>query len=171
MTDRAYGKTRKGSYYFSAPKVYDLDGKQLKSGRDYTVQYTYADSGNPIGKDDKIEIGTKLCVVVAAHEGSSYTGTLSATYVVREAKEVKDIGKVKNDKIENQQYTGSALTPEVRLYTQTGKIKTYLTEEDYEVIGFYNNTKRGTATILVRGKGAYSGVKRVTFRIVQKKIR
>ena len=171
VTDRAYGKTRKGSYYFSAPKVYDLDGKQLKSGRDYTVQYTYADSGNPIGKDDKIEIGTKLCAVVAAHEGSSYTGTLSATYVVREAKEVKDIGKVKNDKIENQQYTGSALTPEVRLYTQTGKIKTYLTEEDYEVIGFYNNTKRGTATILVRGKGAYSGVKRVTFRIVQKKIR
>ena len=171
VTDRAYGKTRKGSYYYSAPKVYDLDGKQLKSGRDYTVQYTYADSGNPIGKNDKIEPGRKLCAVVAAHEGSSYTGTLSATYVVREAKEVKDIGKVKNDKIENQQYTGSALTPEVRLYTQTGKTKTYLTDEDYEVIGCYNNTKRGTATILVRGKGAYSGVKCVTFRIVQKKIR
>lgn len=171
VTDRAYGKTRKGSYYYSAPKVYDLDGNQLKSGRDYTVQYTYADSGNPIGKNDKIEAGTKLCAVVAAHEKSSYTGTLRATYVVREAKAVKDIGKVKNDKIENQPYTGSAIMPEVRLYTQTGKIKTYLTEEDYEVIGCYNNSRRGTATILVRGKGAYSGVKRVTFKIVQKKIR
>ena len=171
VTDRAYGKNKKGSYYHSAPKVYDLDGKQLKSGKDYTVQYTYADSGEPVGRNDKIEAGTKLCATVTAAAKSSYTGTQSVTYLVREAKEVKDIAKARNDKIAPQQYTGSAVTPGVRLYIQNGKTKNYLTDEDYEVIGWYNNTKRGTATILVRGKGAYSGVKCIKFKIVQKNIK
>lgn len=171
VTDRAYRKNKKGSYYYSAPKVYDLDGKQLKAGRDYTVAYTYADSGKLVGKNDKIPAGTKLCVTVTASGKSSYTGTQSADYFVREAKEVKNIAKVKIDKIAPQQYTGSAITPAVRLYEKNGKTKNYLTSKDYEIIGCYNNTKRGTASILVRGKGAYSGVKRITFKIVQKKIK
>ena len=171
VTDRAYRKNKKGSYYYSAPKVYDLDGKQLKSGKDYTVAYTYADSGKPIGKNDKIPAGTKLCATVTAAKNSSYTGTQSATYFVREAKAVRNIAKAKIDKIAPQQYTGSAVTPEIRLYEKTGKTKNYLTSKDYEIIGYYNNTKRGTASILVRGKGAYSGVKRITFKIVQKKIK
>ena len=171
VTDRAYRKNKKGSDYYSAPKVYDLDGKQLKAGKDYTVAYTYADSGKPIGKNDKIPVGTKLCATVTAAKNSSYTGTQSAAYFVREAKEVKNIAKAKIDKIAPQQYTGSAVTPEIRLYEKTGKTKNYLTSKDYEIIGCYNNTKRGTASILVRGKGAYSGVKRITFKIVQKKIK
>ena len=171
VADKAYGKNKKGSSYYSAPKVYDLDGKQLKAGKDYTVQYTYADSGQPVGKNDKIAAGTKLCATVTAASAGSYTGTLSAAYFVREAKEVKDIAKTKNDKIAPQQYTGSAVTPEIRLYKKTGKTKDYLTTEAYEIIGCYNNTKRGTATILVRGKGTYSGVKRITFKIVQKNIK
>lgn len=171
VTDRAYRKNKKGSYYYSAPKVYDLDGKQLKAGRDYIVAYTYADSGKLIGKNDKIPAGTKLCATVTASGKSSYTGTQSADYFVREAKEVKNIAKVKIDKIAPQQYTGSAITPAVRLYEKNGKTKNYLTSKDYEIIGCYNNTKRGTASILVRGKGAYSGVKRITFKIVQKKIK
>ena len=171
VADKAYGKNKEGSSYYSAPKVYDLDGKQLKAGKDYTVQYTYADSGQPVGKNDKIAAGTKLCATVTAASAGSYTGTLSAAYFVREAKEVKDIAKTKNDKIAPQQYTGSAVTPEIRLYKKTGKTKDYLTTEAYEIIGCYNNTKRGTATILVRGKGAYSGVKRITFKIVQKNIK
>lgn len=171
VTDRAYRKNKKGSDYYSAPKVYDLDGKQLKSGKDYTVAYTYADSGKLIGKNDKIPAGTKLCATVTAAKNSSYTGTQSAAYFVREAKAVKNIAKAKIDKIAPQQYTGSAVTPEIRLYEKTGKTKNYLTSKDYEIIGCYNNTKRGTASILVRGKGAYSGVKRITFKIVQKKIK
>lgn len=37
--DKAYNRNKKGSYYYSAPKVYDHDGKQLISNKDYTVQY------------------------------------------------------------------------------------------------------------------------------------
>lgn len=169
VTDKAYGRNKKGKQYYSAPKVYDLDGKQLKSGKDYTVQYTYADSKEPIGRNDKIPAGTKLCAVITATPRSSYTGTADASYFVREAREVKDIAKVKNDKIPTQQYTGSAVVPEVRLYMRNGQTKTYLTSADYEIIGCYNNTKRGTAVLLIRGTGSYSGVKRITFKIAPKR--
>ena len=165
VTDKIYNSKKKGSYYYSVPKVYDFDGKQLKSGKDYTVQYTSEATGQEIGKTDTVENGTQIRVTVTAAENSNYEGTLSRTYYVREAKDVKDISKVKYDKIAAQQYTGSGIEPEVKLYTLTGKTKNYLTEEDYGIIGYYNNIKRGTATVLIRGTGAYSGAKSITFKI------
>ena len=165
VADKAYNSKKKGSYYYSAPSVYDLDGKQLKQKTDYTVQYFDASTGQEIGKNDVIANGTQIRVTVTAAEKSSYTGTLSTTYYVREAKEVRDIAKVKSDKIAPCQYTGSEIKPEVSLYTQTGKTKNYLTTEDYEVIGYYNNVKKGKATILIRGINGYSGVKSIIFQI------
>ncbi len=165
VADKAYNSKKKGSYYYSAPSVYDLDGKQLKQKTDYTVQYFDASTGQEIGKNDAIANGTRIRVTVTAAENSSYTGTLSTTYYVREAKEVRDIAKVKSDKIAPCQYTGSEIKPEVSLYTQTGKTKNYLTTEDYEVIGYYNNVKKGKATILIRGINGYSGVKSIIFQI------
>ena len=164
VADKAYNNKKKGSYYYSVPKVYDFDGKQLKSGKDYTVQYTNA-TGQTIGKNDTVENGTQIRVTVTAKDNGCYEGALSMTYLVRDVKDVKDISKTKNDKIAAQQYTGSCIEPEVKLYTLNGRTKTYLTEEDYEIIGYYNNIKRGTATVLIRGTGAYSGVKSITFKI------
>lgn len=91
-------------------------------------------------------------------------------------------------------YTGMPITPQITVYSgRSGKGE--VIPADKYIVSYTNNTekgkatvtatgipekgysgsvkvtKRGTATILVRGKGAYSGVKRVTFRIVQKKIR
>lgn len=165
VADKAYNRKKKGNYYYSVPKVYDFDGKLLKSDKDYTVKYTDEATGQEIGKTDTVENGTQIRVTVTAKEDSSYEGTLSRTYYVRDAKDVKDISKVKYDKIAAQQYTGSSIEPEVKLYTLTGKTKNYLTEEDYEIIGNYNNIKRGTATVLIRGTGAYSGTKSITFKI------
>lgn len=145
--------------------MYDHDGKQLISNKDYTVQYANAATNEEIGKKDIIENGMEIRVTVTAAENSSYTGTLSTTYHVRDAKDVRDIAKARFNKIAPRQYTGSEIRPEVSLYTQTGKIKNYLTEEDYEIIGYYNNVKKGTATILIRGTNAYSGVKIITFKI------
>lgn len=163
--DKAYNSKKKGSYYYSVPKVYDHDGKQLKSGRDYTVQYINTTTSEEIGKKDMIENGTKIRVTVTAAEKSGYTGTLSTIYYVRDAKDVKDIAKVKYDKIASRQYTGCEIKPQVGLYTLTGKTKNYLAKEDYEIVGYYNNIRKGTATILVRGTNSYSGVKRITFKI------
>jgi len=164
--DKAYNSKKKGSYYYSAPKVYDLDGKQLKQKTDYTVQYFDMSTEREIGKNDTVANGAQIRVIVTAAEKSSYTETLSTTYYVRDAKDVRDIAKVKFDKIAPQQYTGSEVRPEISLYTKTGKTKNYLTKEDYEIIGYYNNIKKGTATILVRGINDYSGVKSITFKII-----
>ena len=164
VVDKAYNSKKKGTYYYSAPKVYDLDGKQLKQGTDYTVQYLNASTGQEIGKNDTPANGAELCVTISGK--GNYTGTLNASYFVRDAKNVKDISKIKNDKIENQQYTGSKINPTPKLYTMTGKTKVYLTENmDYEIIGCYNNIKKGTATILIKGIHDYSGVKSITFKI------
>ena len=68
--------------------------------------------------------------------------------------------------LENQQYTGSKINPTPKLYTMAGKTKLYLTEgTDYEIIGYYNNIKKGTATVLIRGIRDYSGVKSISFKI------
>lgn len=145
--------------------MYDLDGKQLKQKTDYTVQYFDMSTGQEIGKNDIVANGAQIRVIITASEKGSYTGTLSTTYYVRDTKEVRDIAKARFDKIASQQYTGNEIRPEISLYTQTGKTKNYLTEEDYEIIGYYNNVKKGTATILIRGTNAYSGVKSITFKI------
>lgn len=163
--DKAYNSKKRGSYYYSVPKVYDLDGKLLASGKDYTVQYIDEATGKPIGKTDMVENGTQIRVTVTARENGNYAGALSGNYFVRNPKDVKDIAKVKNEKIAARQYTGSEITPEVSFYTLTGKTKQYLTEEDYEIIGYYNNVKKGMATVLVKGRNAYSGVKSITFKI------
>ncbi len=167
VTDKPYNANKKGSAYYSVPKVYDLDGRRLKQNADYTVRYTDAATGREIGKNDTVTNGTEIRVTVTATEKSGYSGTLSATYLVRDADTLKDLAKTKADKIAPQQYTRVPICPEVRLYTTTGKTKTYLTEgEDYEIIGCYNNTKKGTATILIKGKGGCSGIKIATFRII-----
>lgn len=168
VTDKPYNAKKKGSAYYSAPKVYDLDGRQLKQNADYTVRYTDAATDQEIGKKDTVANGIEIRVTVTATEKSGYSGTLSATYFVRDADSVKDLAKTKADKIAPQPYTGEPIRPEVRLYTTTGNTKTYLIEgRDYEVIGCYNNTEKGTALILIKGspKGGYSGIKTLTFKI------
>lgn len=169
VTDKPYNAKKKGSAYYSAPKVYDLDGRQLKQNTDYTVRYTDAATDREIGKKDTVANGAELRVTVTATEKSGYSGTLSATYFVRDADSVKELAKTKADKIAPQPYIGEPIRPEVRLYTTTGNTKTYLIEgRDYEVVDCYNNTQKGTALILIKGspKGGYSGIKTITFKII-----
>jgi hypothetical protein len=39
--------------------------------------------------------------------------------------------------------------------------------EDYVVVGYLNNGKQGTATMLIRGQGMFSGIRKVNFKIVK----
>lgn len=48
----------------------------------------------------------------------------------------------------------------------TGKKLVYGT--DFVVVGYKNNTKKGTATVTVRGIGEYGGTKNVKFSIGSK---
>jgi len=69
-------------------------------------------------------------------------------------------------KIADQTFTGKALAPAVKV-TVSGKT---LTTADYAV-AYTNNTKIGTATVTITGKGAYAGgSKTATFKVVAPKV-
>ena len=48
--------------------------------------------------------------------------------------------------------------------------KEYLEEGDYEIIGYTNNIKKGTAKMTLKGVGDYGGTKTVTFKIVPRNV-
>ena len=161
-TDKAYKAQKKASYYCVAPKIYDKDGKILKNNLDYTVKYIDKATGESINSNDIIYNGTEICVIATGR--GNYSGTLSTSYFVRN---MNDINKAKCDKIAKQQYTGSEITPDIRMYVKNGGGKIYLTKgKDYQIVGYYNNIKKGTASILIKGIGKYSGSKMITFKIV-----
>ena len=41
---------------------------------------------------------------------------------------------------------------------------------DFEIASYSNNTKRGTAKVVLKGRGSYAGTKTLSFRIVQRKV-
>ena len=67
--------------------------------------------------------------------------------------------------VKDQAYTGKKRTPAVTVKFEKTKLKQ---DRDYTV-AYKNNVAIGTATVTVKGKGAYTGSKKVTFKILPKK--
>ena len=62
---------------------------------------------------------------------------------------------------EKYKYTGIGITPEPTVKDGTSKL---IKDADYEV-SYKENTESGVATVIITGKGAYTGTKEVTFLI------
>ena len=62
-------------------------------------------------------------------------------------------------------YTGSKILQDVTVQNGTYKLQK---DKDYTVT-YKNNVKVGTATVIITGKGNYTGTKKVSFRIVPKR--
>jgi hypothetical protein len=77
----------------------------------------------------------------------------------------KDIKHAEPEPIDPQLYTGFPITPTPKVYDQTSK-GTIMLElgKDYNV-SYKDNVNVGNAQCIIRGKGAYSGSKIVTFII------
>ena len=43
-----------------------------------------------------------------------------------------------------------------------------LTDSDFEILSYKNNIKKGTATVIIKGKGNFGGTKSIKFKIVAK---
>ena len=84
------------------------------------------------------------------------------SYERRVASANNDLSKATIGRIPDQAYTGGALTPAPTVKLNGVTLKS---GKDYTV-SYRNNTNVGTATVAVTGKGAYSGTKSATFRIV-----
>lgn len=162
--------------YQSAPKVIDRNGKALKNGTDYEkiFAYTYAEAttladgelkaaGDPVGSKDILPVGTVVRVTVTGK--NSYTGTLSGTYRIT----AKSITKA-SVTVQPQIYTGLEVKPGKDQITKITVGRDTLQEDDYEIIDYTNNIKKGTAKMIIKGVGDYGGTKTVTFKITARKI-
>ena len=118
--------------------------KTLTKGTDYKVVYS-----------NNINAGKATATLTGL---GNYAGTKTLNFTIF----ARNIGDVTADSINSVVYTGKAFTPEVTLHYGTVKLKK---DTDYTV-SYSNNVKVGTATILVSGKGNYSGTKTVTFEIL-----
>ena len=66
-----------------------------------------------------------------------------------------------------QIYTGEEIRPgKEELTIKIGKIE--LSAEDYDIISYSNNVKKGNASLTIKGKGNYGGTKTVKFTIKAK---
>ncbi len=140
------------------PVITDLDGKKLKKNTDFTCEYVYGDnqtSGTP-----SVNTTVKLTAKAA---GSNYTGSIITEFRVI-AKE-KNIAKA-SVTINNGNpyiYTGSAIRPDKNAIRVT--LNGTLSNDDYEIVEYSNNIKKGTAKLTIHGLGEYGGTKTVTFKI------
>jgi hypothetical protein len=78
-------------------------------------------------------------------------------------------------KIGNKEYTGDPVVIDEGDITvhkiQNGNVKETLNYgEDYKVLCYENNVKKGTAKVTFMGTGRCSGLKTVTFKIVQRDV-
>lgn len=175
VQDVAYKK--KANIYRSALTVTDRNGKKLAAGTDYekTAAYEYAEdtavlqrvngkdteilrrAGDPVDAKDIIPAGARLRVTVTGRR--NYSGTLSAVFRFTES----SLAGAKVT-VSAQYYTGRAVEPDRdQITVKVGG--TALGAEDYEIIGYANNRKKGTAQVTIRGIGNYGGTKTVNFRI------
>lgn len=123
-------------------KLFD---KTLKEGTDYVVSF----------KDNKNR-GTATITVTGI---GNFTGTAQAFFVIeRDTVKNAKISGVKKSYVK----TGKAIKPDVKVKVSG---KTLKKKRDYTV-KYKKNKKRGTATITIKGKGNYSGSKKVKFKIV-----
>ena len=125
--------------------VVKLNGRKLDEGWDYDVKYF-----------DNLNVGTATVEITGK---DNYTGKLTKTFEIKLKK--TSIADAVVSGLQDKTYTGKAInqTPTVKIGNTTLK-----KDKDY-TFKIINNTKVGTATVTITGKGNYEGEKKATFKI------
>lgn len=154
----------------------DLNGKLLSAGKDFdkkSIRYNYVDdvvlengikiqAGGLVDDTDVIPAGTEIRVTIFNGSGHNYSGIFYGTYRIVQA----DISSAKAT-IPKQIYTGNEITLDKSQITVklSGVI---LKPEDFEIVRYDNNIKKGTAYVTIKGVGNYGGIKKIKFSIGSK---
>lgn len=161
------GLTGKGKYK-STPKITDFNGKALSAGTDFLKTYTFTDENSVVlGPKDQVPEGSILTVTV---EGTkNYTGETKVSYRVLAAKKSVAKASVSLRKGVSKEYS---LEP-VTLKKEDLVVKLYgveLSGDNYTIVSYVNNRKKGTAKVTIQGVGEYGGRKTVNFKINPRKV-
>lgn len=156
--------------------VTDSDGKVLVNNTDYMAVFYTTDVNTPLTRNDKVAADDVINVLIKAAPAKkgvpcNYSGEKTVSYKMTSA--INDISKA-TIKVSPKAYTGKPVTissmndfdvktvPQIKV---NGTITNLILGEDFEVVEYINNTKKGTATVVFRGINNYSGIKKVTFSI------
>ncbi len=145
----ANGKVRK-----LAPAV-TYNGKNLKAGTDYTLEYTSAGDYSAAGSYD---------ILMAAVAGGNFTGSRVVTETLLDKNDKTHVmmKKAKISSVKTQYYTGSEIKPEITVSYKG----TALSEGADYTVTYGNNVQIGTATVTIKGTGSrFVGTKVKKFKI------
>ena len=130
------------------PKVTVKDGtKTLTVNTDYAIRYV-----------NNVNVGTGSVVVAGR---GNYTGSVTKTFSIVE--EITDLSEC-SIKLNKTMFksTGKAIKP--RVIVKSGS-KTLVSGTDY-LVRYMNNVNPGTASVIVAGRGKYTGRVTLTFKIL-----
>lgn len=179
VPDMKYSKNK--AKYTPNPVVYD-NGRKLVKNKDYTVAYASNLKGDitEFTEDGALmETGHTASVIITL-TGPDYTVAKAEAPAAEDGAEPADeskrtftfriIGKlISKAKV--------SVKPEKTQYfsqygTRPGKedlVVTYenapVTDEEYDIVSYSKNDRKGKATLVIQGKGQYGGTKNVTFAI------
>lgn len=127
------------------------NAKTLVDGTDYTAAFT-----------NNTNVGTASVDITGTGNYKGYKTGITFN-IVSDSSVTTDISNAVIGAIADQTYTGSAITPAIKV-TYGGA--TLVNGTDYTA-AYTNNTNAGTATVTITGKGSYSGTNSATFKIVK----
>ena len=166
----------KPNSYRSSPFV--SVGGVMVDKKNYTVKYF--DGTKELAAKDKITLGdgeTERVITIKATGRNNYKEEESAAFTYRVMKvsgnminlsKAKIVGRDTTKAVKKQEYTGSAVTPEIDVLIKQGKEWVKVDPADYTVT-YINNINKGKAVILVSGKGTNAaGSKTAKFTIKAK---
>ena len=138
------------------PKVTVKDastGKKLTQGKQYTISY-----------ENNVNAGIATVVITGVKE-SGYEGVKRAYFTIN----AQNVSKKIKAKIIGKKflYTGYQVTPPVSVVYNK---KTLVEGKDYDVI-YGKNVSKGNATAVIYGKGNYTGMKEIKFKITGPKMK
>ena len=144
-------KLKKSTYTYTGkaikPKVtVKYSGTKLKKGTDYTLTY----------KDNK-NAGTGKVVIKGK---GKYTGKVTKKFTIKGIKLTSKNTKVTLKKT-SYKYDGKAKKPGVTVKYKSKKLK----KGTHYTVTYKNNVEPGTATVVIKGKGKYTGSIKKTFKI------
>ncbi|MCH5249663.1 MAG: hypothetical protein J1E98_07010 [Lachnospiraceae bacterium] len=161
----------KAGKYISKPVLTDSNDKKLTAGTDYEMDIVYnLSDGTVLDKKSIVPLGETVYVTVTGK--GCYEGTVKASYKI--AKSSFASAKIT---IKPQMYTGSEITFDkfskddiIRDNIITAKIGSSNINygDDFEIVegSYKNNLKKGTASVMIKGKGEYAGTRTVMFKII-----
>ena len=150
----------KGSYPYTGseikPDTFDPDPIVVKQGKNILVK----DTDYEVSYENNIEIGTATIKITGI--GTNYEGELTKTFKITGTA----ISTCKVTGFDSSYvYNDQAIEPDITVTNKAGD--TLTKDTDYEV-EYQNNNGVGTATILITGKGGYTGTLKKTFKITGK---